>query len=65
MGSQENEKKPSSEPSDPEAKSSESELADEQLDGVSGGASATGGAGSGKVAVHDISITKLNDKSSP
>jgi len=27
--------------------------------------SATGGAGSGKVAVHDISITKSTDKSSP
>jgi hypothetical protein len=45
--------------------SAESELVDEELDGVSGGATATGSAGTGKVAVHDISITKVVDKSSP
>jgi hypothetical protein len=43
----------------------ESELKDEELDGVSGGTTATGAPATGQVAMHDISITKVFDKSSP
>ena len=42
-----------------EQKVSKDELSDKEAEKV------TGGAGDGKVAVHDLSITKYVDKSSP
>jgi hypothetical protein len=41
------------------------ELSDSALEAVAGGAQAGGGAGSGKTKVGDISVLKVQDKSSP
>jgi hypothetical protein len=41
------------------------ELSESALEAVSGGGQATGGAGSGKTKVGEISIMKVLDKSSP
>jgi type VI protein secretion system component Hcp len=42
-----------------------SELTEEELARVAGGTDAVANKSSGKVAIHDISITKMTDKSSP